>query len=78
MYQTSIFGKENSKNKVLHVPIGNENNTLMHAFDSHAPVNKYLQDSYNTCCLGSLANALFDLNEHVEEYAVVSRISSYL
>ena len=63
---------------MFHVSIGNEENKEMHAFDPHAPEIKYVQDDENTCCLGSLASDLFDVNEYVVEHDVVHRISPYL
>ena len=65
MYQPNIFGEENSKNKVFHVSIGNANNTEMHAFDTHAPEMKHVQDDNNTCVLSSLSSILFAANYHV-------------
>ena len=37
----------------------------MHAFDTHAPEIKYVQDDKNACVLGGLDCALFTVNEHV-------------
>ena len=37
VYQPNVFGKDNLKNKVFSVPIGNEKNIEMHDFDPHAP-----------------------------------------
>ena len=56
---------------MFHVPIGNENNTEMNAFDSNAPEIKYVQDANNNCVLSSMASALFAANEHVADYAVL-------
>ena len=44
----------------------------MHAFDTHLPEIKYVQDDNNTCVLISLDSALFSANEHVAENDVVS------
>ena len=60
---------------MFHVPIGNAKNTKMHAFDPHVPQIKYVQDAKSTCCLISPTSALFSVNEHFSEHAVVSQIS---
>ena len=35
LYLRNVFSKENSKNRVFNIPIGNEKNTEMHNFDNH-------------------------------------------
>ena len=50
----------------------------MHDFDIHAPEIKYVQDDKNTCCLSVMVSALFAVNEHISEYAVVYRLSPFL
>ena len=62
MYQSNVYGKDNSKNKVFRVPIFNTKNTEMHYFDPHAPEIKYVQDENNTCVLGNMASDLFVVN----------------
>ena len=47
----------------------------MHAFDPHAQGIKYVQDDENGCVLSSMDSALFAVNEHIEENAVVSQLS---
>ena len=44
-------------------------------FNPHVPEIKYSQDDEYTCVFISLASALFDTNENIEEHAVVSRLS---
>ena len=43
-YWSNIFVKDNSYNKVAHIPIGYENNIEMPAFYSYAPEIKYVRD----------------------------------
>ena len=50
----------------------------MHAFDTHEKWIKYVQDDDNACILSSIASALFDMNKHVAELAIVSHLLSYL
>ena len=75
MYRPNVFGEDNSKNKVFHVPIGETNNIKMRTCDPHVPEIKYVQDDENTCCLGSLASDFFSSNKHVAEHAVMSLLS---
>ena len=50
----------------------------MHAFDTHAPGIKCVQDYENTCALISLDSTFFSANEYVAEHDVVSQLSSSL
>ena len=72
MYIPNVFGEENSKNNVFHVPIGNSNYIEMYDFDPHAPKTKYVQYYNNTRVLSILGSTLFAANEHVGEHAAVS------
>ena len=47
----------------------------MHDFHLHAQGIKYVQYDGDTFVFISLASALFDTNENIEEHAVVSRLS---
>ena len=78
LYQSNVFGKESSKNKVFHVTIGNSKNVEMHDFHPHEPEIKYFQNEENTCVFSSLYSDLFSENEHYVEHAVLSQLSSYL
>ena len=66
------------KNMVFNDSIGNEKNTEMHTFNPHVPEIKYVQNDENNCVLSSMDYGLFAVNDHVEEHADVSQISSSL
>ena len=78
MYWSNVFGKDNLKHKLFHVPIGNSNYIEMYDFDPHAPKTEYVQYYNNTHVLIILGSTLFAANEHVGEHAAVSWLSSYL
>ena len=62
MYQSNIFGKEGSKNKLFHVPIENSNNTEIHYSYPHVLEIKYVQNKENKFVLSGLGNSFFASN----------------
>ena len=50
----------------------------MHYFDPRVPKIKHVRYEKNTYFLSSMDSALFDVNDHVAEHAVVYQISSPL
>ena len=61
-----MFGEGKSIQMISPIPIGSARKVKRDGFYTRAPKLKYVQDYVNTCCFGSL------------EQAVVSQLKSYL
>ena len=57
LYQKNTRGDDTKTYQLFSVPIVNTKTTDELLFHPSAPVLKYLQKAYNSCCLSSLASA---------------------
>ena len=64
--------------QIFGVPIGNEKSTRKVQFHPTAPVIKYHQKSYNSCCLSSLASAFHFIGDNRSVPALINKIEESL
>ena len=62
MYQTRFRGDDPKVFQIFGVPIGNAKITRKVQLHPTAPVIKYHQKSYNSCCLSILASSFHCIN----------------
>ena len=62
LYQANTRGDDTKTYQIFAVPIGNAKTTRKVQFHPAAPVIKYHQKTYNSCCLSSLASAFHCIN----------------
>ena len=63
-YQTNTRGDNTKTYQLFIVPIGNAKTTEEIQFHPAAQVLKYHQQSYNSCCLSSLASAFYSIGDN--------------
>ena len=64
MYKTEFRGNDTKIYQIFEVPIGNAKITKKLQFHPAAPVIKYHQKTYNSCCLSSLASAFHYIGDN--------------
>ena len=74
MYQTKFGGDDTKTFQMFGVPIGNAKIRRKVQFHPAAPVIKYHQKTYNSCCLSSLASAFHFINDNRDVPALVNSI----
>ena len=62
MYQTKFRGDDTKIFQIFGVPIGNAKITRKVQFHPAAPLIKYHQKTYNSCCLSSLSYGFHCIN----------------
>ena len=62
--QTKFKGDDTETFQIFGVPIGNSKITRKVQFHPAAPVMKYHQNTYNSCCLISLASSFHFINDN--------------
>ena len=73
MYQAKFRSDDTKTFQIFVVPIGNAKITRKVQFHLLAPVMKYHQKTYNSCCLSSLVSDFHCINEN---RAVISLVNS--
>ena len=74
LYQTKFIRDDTKMFQIFGVPIGNAKITRKVQFHLVAPVIKYLQKTYNSCCLSSLEPAYQCINYNRAVPALVNII----
>ena len=64
MYQTKFSGDDTRTFQIFGVPIGNAKITRKVQFHPAAPVMKYHQNTYNSCCLSGIASSIYCYNKN--------------
>ena len=72
LYQTKFRRDDTKIFQIFGVPIGNAKITRKVQFRLAAPVMKYLQKTYNSCCFNSLASSFHCINDNRTVLALVN------
>ena len=74
LYQNKFRGDDTKIFQIFGVPISNAKITIKVQFRLVAPVMKYHQNTYNSCCLSSLALSFHCINYNRAKLALVNSI----
>ena len=78
LYQNKFWGDDTKIFQIFGGPIGNKKITRKLQFHLAAPVMKYHQNTYNSCCLSSLASTFQCINDNRAVIALVNGIEESL
>ena len=78
LHQTKFRGDDTKTFQIFGLLIGNAKITRKAQFHPAAPVIKYHQKTYNSCCLSSLASAFHCINYNRYIYSLVNSIEESL
>ena len=78
LYQTKFRGGDTKTFQIFGVPIGNAKIARNLQFHLAAPVMKYHQKTYNSCCWSSLSSAFLCMNDNRDVLDLVNSIEESL
>ena len=78
LYQNKFRGDDTKIFQIFGVPIGNAKITRKVQFPLAAPVMKYHQKTYNSCCLSSLESEFHCIGDNRDLISLVNKIEELL